>query len=104
MNLRIAYFKNPPPELLQENLKILEEIHQIIPPQAKALKARVAAAILNGLEQDPSVGYEKLLSAHEGLLRKYVEHIDTLLYKQKIASLKQAKEEFEFQKAKQVRH
>ena len=102
MNSRISYYKNPPPELRQENLKNLEIIHQMIPPEAKPLQARVAVALLKSLEQDPSVGYEKLLSAHEEMLRKYAEYIDKVLYQQKIDSLKQAKEKFEFQKAKQA--
>ena len=102
MNLRISYYKNPPPELLRENSEILKEIQQIIPAEAKALKARVAVASLNCLEQDPSIGYEKLLSAHTEILRQHKGHVDTFHYQQKIDSLKQAKEEFEFQKAKQA--
>ena len=99
---RISIFTTPPPELLQENLKILEEINLIVPPQARAIKARIALAILKCLEKDPSVSYDRLQNTYNDILRSYSEFINAKLYTQKIDSLKKVKEEFEFQKTKQA--
>ena len=99
---RISIFNNPPPELLQENLKILKEIDSAVPFDAKSLKARIALAITGCLEKDPSIDYDKLLNAYQGILESHSVYVDTILFRQKISNLIKLKEEFEFQKAKQA--
>lgn len=102
----VVRMKRVPVELLQQNMKILQEINKEVPYQPIAdeidsLNTRVtwminlntAIALLNNLqvqEQDSTVSDTTLLKGYQYLLSNYLLYTDSMMIKQQIASFQES--------------
>ena len=87
--------QNISPDLLQNNMKILEEIHRQVPyppliTEADMLKVRWNLIYLQQQMMDSTISDQKLLNEYKDLWKNYNDKIDTVLVQGKIENLSES--------------